>query len=102
MICKKCGAENNEGLKFCKQCGNPLNEGNAEKTVIPKNNKNGWYKTKRNKIIAGICAGLAEKFNINPWILRIILIVTNFFVIGWFLDIAYVIMIFTLKYDDEL
>ncbi len=102
MICKKCGAENNEGLKFCKQCGNPLSEGNAEKTVIPKNNKNGWYKTKRNKIIAGICAGLAEKFNINPWILRIILIVTNFFVIGWFLDIAYVIMIFTLKYDDEL
>lgn len=102
MICKKCGAENNEGLKFCKQCGNPLSEGNTEKTVISKNNKNGWYKTKRNKIIAGICAGLAEKFNINPWILRIILIVTNFFVIGWFLDIAYVIMIFTLKYDDEL
>ena len=100
-LCKKCGTENKEGTTFCKKCGNPLNTGNSQKTVSSIENKSNWHKTKRNKILAGVCAGLSEKWNINPWILRIILIVSNFFVIGWFLDIAYVILIFKLKYDDE-
>ena len=99
-ICKKCGAENNKGTKFCKKCGNPLNKQNIPKTVSSIKNSANWYKSKSNKIIAGVCAGLAEKYNINPWILRIVLIITNFFVIGWFLDIAYIILIFTLKYDE--
>ena len=100
-LCKKCGTENKEGTKFCKKCGNPLNTENTKKTVSSTNNKSNWPKTKRNKILAGVCAGLAEKWNINPWILRIILIVSNFFVIGWFLDIAYIILIFKLKYDEK-
>lgn len=100
MICKKCGAENNDGIKFCKKCGNPLSFDNTVKTDASIENKPDWYKTKRNKVLTGVCAGIAEKFNINPWILRAILIVTNFFVIGWFLDIAYIILIFVLKYDE--
>ncbi|MBQ3284688.1 MAG: PspC domain-containing protein [Ruminococcus sp.] len=98
--CKKCGTENKEGTRFCKKCGCPLGNGSANK-AFPTKNGSGWYKTKRNKIITGVCAGLAEKSNINPWILRIILIVTNFFVIGWFLDIAYIVLAFILKYDDS-
>lgn len=102
MYCQKCGTENNEGIKFCKQCGAPINTGDAENTSAVTGNKSNFYKTKRNKILAGICAGLAEKWNINPWILRIILILTNFFVIGWLFDIVYIILIFVLKYDDEV
>ena len=102
MICKKCGTENNEGIKFCKKCGNPLNDTGTEKRDPSQGDKPNWYKTKKNKLLAGICAGIADKFNINPWIIRVILIVSNFLIIGWFLDIAYIILIFVLKYDDEI
>ena len=27
MICKNCGTENGEGVRFCKTCGNPITEG---------------------------------------------------------------------------
>ena len=100
MICKNCGTENKEGTKFCKKCGNPLNEGKVEKKLSSIENKPTRNRTESKKILAGVCAGLAEKWNINPWVLRIILIVTNFFVIGWLLDIVYIILIFKFNHDD--
>lgn len=33
MLCKSCGAENDNGAKFCKQCGSPLGDRMEEKAV---------------------------------------------------------------------
>lgn len=47
------------------------------------------YKS-QNKIIAGVCAGIAEYFNLDPTIVRLIFIVMLFFSIG-FIILAYLI-----------
>lgn len=47
------------------------------------------YKS-QNKIIAGVCAGIAEYFNIDPTIVRLIFIVLLFFSVGFIL-LAYLI-----------
>ncbi|MFH1751892.1 MAG: PspC domain-containing protein [archaeon] len=34
--------------------------------------KNGLYRSKQDKIIAGVCGGIAEHFDVNPTALRLI------------------------------
>ena len=56
------------------------------------------YKTKKNKIIAGVCAGISDEYNIDAWIIRIIFIVSNFLALGG--TIIYVILAILLKDKD--
>ena len=35
------------------------------------------YKSTRNKVIAGVCGGIAEYFNINPLIVRLIFLFSS-------------------------
>ena len=102
-FCKKCGAEIKEGATFCSKCGaTASNEGTTGSDNVKDEHSDGkLMRTDDGRVLAGICAGLGKKYNKNPWIFRGILIVTNFFVIGWFLDIAYVIGIFALKKEGE-
>ena len=48
-------------------------------------------RSKSNRMIAGVCAGLADYLNIDPTVLRL-LFVLGFFVAGPGLAIAYLIM----------
>lgn len=103
MYCQKCGFENQEGVKFCKQCGEPTGGGaTAAAASTTATKTSGFFKTKDGKVLSGVCAGLGKKWNMNPWIIRGVLIILNFFGIGFFLDIIYILMIFALKYDDEI
>jgi phage shock protein C len=47
------------------------------------------YKSKKNKTIAGVCGGIAEYFDIDPVVVRLIFII--FFFIGGAAIIAYII-----------
>ena len=40
------------------------------------------YRSKKNRIIAGICGGLGEHFNIDPTIIRLILVFLVVFGMG--------------------
>lgn len=50
------------------------------------------YRTKDGKILTGLCAGLGKYFDINPWIIRILLLlfaatlfcIVLYFVISYF------------------
>lgn len=44
--------------------------------------ENRIYKTDKNKVIGGVCTGIAEYFNIDPVIIRILFIIGFFFAIG--------------------
>jgi phage shock protein PspC (stress-responsive transcriptional regulator) len=48
-------------------------------------------RSKSNRMIAGVCAGLADYLNIDPTVLRL-LFVLGFFVAGPGIAIAYLIM----------
>ncbi len=49
---------------------------------------NRLHRSKRNKVILGVCGGLAEYFNIDPTLVRIISILISFSGVGIFLYIA--------------
>lgn len=97
--CKSCGAEMNGKASVCVQCGVSQTTGGNSFTG---SNPAPLTKSHDGKVLAGVCSGIGKKININPWIIRIILILTNFILIGWFLDIAYIIAIFALPYENEI
>lgn len=49
------------------------------------------YRSRSNKIIAGVCGGIAEYFNIDPVIVRILAVVIPGF--GWFAYLVCAIII---------
>ena len=92
--CRACGAEMNSQAAVCVKCG-------VSQTGKSVSGKSGTLtRVREGKILAGVCAGLGKHTNMNPWVYRAILIFTNFIVLGWFLDIAYVIAMFALPYED--
>ena len=101
--CKSCGAEMNGKAAVCIKCG--ITQTNGSNSWGNSNNNssanlNSLARSRDGKILAGVCSGLGKKMNMNPWIIRAILIFCNFIVVGWFLDIAYVIAIFALPLED--
>ena len=53
-------------------------------------------KSKRNKILAGVCGGIAEFFNINPFIIRLIFVFSSGATV-----LVYLILALFLPYDDD-
>ena len=47
---------------------------------MKKNKVKKLYRSKKNRVIAGVCGGIAEYFNIDPTLVRLLWI---FFVIIW-------------------
>ena len=75
----------------------------------------GWgrniYRSRENKRFAGVCGGIAEHLNIEPWIIRL-LFVGSFFMLGGLSVLLYIIAIFAIdkrprhatvnmEYDEE-
>jgi len=69
MICSNCQKEIAEGSKFCYNCG-AKQAGSAAPSVAPAPKR--LMRSCRNKKIAGVCAGLAEYFDLDPTIVRVI------------------------------
>lgn len=100
--CKACGAEMNGKATLCTKCGISQTQGAGLGANITSASTQSvsLARSRDGKVLAGVCSGLGKKLNINAWIIRAILIFSNFIVIGWFLDIAYLIAIFALPYED--
>lgn len=97
--CRACGAEISSKAAVCVKCG--VSQTNQGGHNMSNSNSTPLRRSRDGKILAGICSGMGKKWNVNPWVFRVILIITSFLFIGWFLDIAYIIAIFALPYGDE-
>jgi phage shock protein C len=77
--------------------------------------KQGWdknlYRSRTNKKLSGVCGGIAEQLNVEPWIIRL-LFVGSFFIIGGLSIILYIFATFVIakrpkhqtpdmEYDEE-
>jgi phage shock protein C len=72
MVCPKCQKEVVEGSKFCYNCGAQLTgQGTpaAGGYVAPSKR---LMRSSRDKKIGGVCAGLADYFDLDPTIVRIV------------------------------
>lgn len=100
--CKACGAEMNGKAVLCTKCGISQTQGSSLGGGLSSASTRSasLSRSREGKVLAGVCSGLAKRMNMNAWVIRAILIFTNFIVVGWFLDIAYLIAIFALPYED--
>jgi phage shock protein PspC (stress-responsive transcriptional regulator) len=87
-FCFECGVVTNIKQVMCVKCGvslenkvtkgKPINEGNGN-----GNEYEGLYRSSDNKVLFGFCGGLAHKFGMQVSVVRILTIVSGFFLIGW-------------------
>jgi phage shock protein C len=77
MICPNCHKEIADGSKFCYSCGAQLAPGvpAAAHVAPPKR----LTRSIRDKKIAGVCAGVAEYFDIDPTLVRVLWLVALIF-----------------------
>lgn len=92
MYCRKCGAELPQDAIFCSKCGAETGAG-AE----PKEKK--LYKSERNKMLCGVCAGIADYFKIDPTLVRLGLVV--FSAMGGAGLLAYIVLAIVLPTEPQ-
>ena len=79
MLCPSCQKDIAPGSRFCYNCGakQPEAPGAAPPPVIPVPKR--LMRSSRDKKIAGVCAGLADYFDLDPTIVRIVWLLAIFF-----------------------
>jgi len=87
VYCSKCGKKNPDDASFCKKCGNSIKK-DGTKTVEYKR----LYRSDDDKLLGGVCGGIAEYFDIEPIFVRIV------FLIGLVFSFGFIIILYILFY----
>src|SRR6516165_9415687 len=76
MLCTNCRKEIAEGSKFCYNCG--AKQAGFESAGAPAAPKR-LMRSSRDKKIGGVCAGLADYFDLDPTLVRVLWLLAVFF-----------------------
>lgn len=79
MICPNCQKEIADGSKFCYNCGAKLAADAPGPAVTAAPPAKRLMRSSRNKKIGGVCAGLADYFDLDPTIVRVVWLLTILF-----------------------
>jgi phage shock protein C len=76
MVCPHCQKEIADGSKFCYSCGAQQGAYASATPGVPVARR--LMRSTRDKKIAGVCGGLAEYFDLDPTIVRVIWLLAVF------------------------
>ena len=79
--CANCGGSVNPEQDICLKCGSSLKSSGKSGTSFggSKKNSTGSFKRKsEGKLLGGVCTGLEEKFGINVWLARVLVLFIPF------------------------
>lgn len=85
-FCQECGIQTNEKQIMCIKCGVSLitkRKSGTRETINGEGEYKGFYTSSDDKKIFGLCAGLAHKFGMQVSLVRVLALVSLFFVVGW-------------------
>ncbi|NHJ86540.1 MAG: PspC domain-containing protein [Asgard group archaeon] len=110
VFCQNCGAANEDFAEFCASCGEKIAIDRKEKARSSTNQTNATqpttstekklYRSRDNKMLTGLSAGLAKYFDMEVDIVRLLWVV--FFVIsGGVVLIVYLIMAMAIPLEPE-
>ncbi|WP_288800170.1 FISUMP domain-containing protein, partial [uncultured Fibrobacter sp.] len=85
------------GLKYSEEITAESLESSQSDSVneFINNFSSDFYRIKEGKIFAGVCTGIADKYKINAWLVRVITVISG---IGL---IPYIVLAIILKYNDN-
>jgi phage shock protein C len=72
MTCPSCQKEIVDGSKFCYNCGARLAGADAPAAAPVSPPAKRLMRSSRDKKLGGVCAGLAEYFDLDPTVVRVI------------------------------
>lgn len=72
MTCQNCQKEIMAGSKFCYNCGAKQMETNAPDTSQAAGFRRRLMRSSTDKKIGGVCAGVADYFDLDPTIIRVV------------------------------
>jgi phage shock protein PspC (stress-responsive transcriptional regulator) len=103
VYCVRCGTANEETAEFCVSCGDSLKKekkkGTKEETQAQTSEKK-LYRSRTNKMISGLSAGMAKYFDMDVDLVRILWVVA-LFVSGGVVALVYLIMAVTIPLEPE-
>lgn len=88
--CPYCAEEIQDSAVKCRYCGSSL-----EKSALSRD----WYRSRRGKRVAGVCAGLAEEFGISATPIRLAFVLLT--LIGGPGFILYIILWVIMPYRED-
>lgn len=74
MICTNCSSEVQVGSRFCSACGIRI-----APAYVPVENaaaREGLYRAREGRVIAGVCAGFARRYGWDVTIVRLLVVLT--------------------------
>ena len=75
MFCTQCGARLDDNARYCTRCGKAVD---APAGTAPPPQAAAVRRLRRdmaNKKIAGVCAGFAEYFGMDIWLMRLVWVI---------------------------
>jgi phage shock protein C len=79
MTCPNCQKDIASGSRFCYNCGAKQPEAAAPGLPPQAGPKKRLMRSSSDKMIAGVCAGLADYFDLDPTIVRVVWVLALFF-----------------------
>ena len=72
MTCPNCQKEIMAGSKFCYNCGAKQEETNVSGPAQAAGSRRRLMRSSTDKKIGGVCAGVADYFDLDPTIIRVV------------------------------
>ena len=87
MFCPQCGREAASGANYCSHCGTSI-------FPPPPRPVKKLYRSRTDRKVAGVCAGIGEYLDIDPTLIRLIWVATVLFAGGGILGyvIAWIVL----------